>query len=67
MQGFDAMHDNRLITIFSAPNYCGSTGNLGAVMKFDSYKGEELNEQNKDHLLVKIVPFGPKHYPPRHL
>ncbi len=63
MQGFDVMHDNRVITIFSAPNYCGQTGNLGAVLKLDSYRGAELNETNKDHVLMRILPFGSIHYP----
>jgi serine/threonine-protein phosphatase 5 len=65
MQGFDVMHDGRCVTVFSAPNYCGSTGNLGAVMKFDSYRGSEVNDENKDHLLIKIIPFASKHYPQR--
>ena len=25
------MHDGKCITVFSAPNYCDTTGNLGAV------------------------------------
>ena len=34
MNGFEYMHNKKLITIFSAPNYCGSVGNLGAILKF---------------------------------
>ena len=25
------LHDGKCITVFSAPNYCDTTGNLGAV------------------------------------
>jgi len=30
--GFEMLHDNRLITVFSASNYCGVTGNRGGVL-----------------------------------
>lgn len=34
MGGVEEEHDGRLITVFSAPNYCDSTGNLGGVVHF---------------------------------
>lgn len=33
--GYQFFNNNKLITLFSAPNYCGSCGNDGAVMKID--------------------------------
>ncbi len=33
--GYKFSHNNKLITIFSAPNYCGNCGNNGAVMKIN--------------------------------
>ena len=33
-RGFQSHHDGRLITVFSASNYCGRTGNYGAVCIF---------------------------------
>ena len=28
-------HKNKVITVFSAPNYCGYVGNVGAVVEGD--------------------------------
>lgn len=33
--GYKFFNNKKLITIFSAPNYCGEVGNNGAVMKID--------------------------------
>ena len=33
--GFDKMHDDTLITVFSASNYCGTVGNDGAFVIFE--------------------------------
>lgn len=35
VNGFSFFNNNKLVTIFSAPNYCGSCGNDGAVMKIN--------------------------------
>ena len=32
MEGWEAEHDSRCYTVFSAPNYCDSTGNKGAYI-----------------------------------
>jgi serine/threonine-protein phosphatase 5 len=32
--GVEVEHNGRLITVFSAPNYCDATGNLGGVVNF---------------------------------
>ncbi|EEB07750.1 serine/threonine protein phosphatase [Schizosaccharomyces japonicus yFS275] len=34
--GYEVEHDGRLITVFSAPNYCDTTGNMGAVIHIQS-------------------------------
>lgn len=34
-EGYEFFNDRKLITIFSAPNYCGDFENLGAVLKVD--------------------------------
>lgn len=33
-EGYDVVHDGKLITIFSAPNYCDQMGNKGAFIRF---------------------------------
>lgn len=35
-EGYKFFGNNKLVTVFSAPNYCGEVGNNGSVMKVDS-------------------------------
>ena len=41
MNGFASHHEGLVYTVFSAPNYCGSVGNLGAVMRLRRAEGDE--------------------------
>jgi serine/threonine-protein phosphatase 5 len=34
-QGLSTHHGGKVVTVFSAPNYCDSGGNLGAVLVFE--------------------------------
>lgn len=34
-EGYEIAHDGRLITVFSAPNYCDQMGNKGAFVRFN--------------------------------
>lgn len=43
-KGYSYEHDNRLITVFSAPNYCDSVGNLGAYINFDSSMDPDIQQ-----------------------
>ena len=38
--GYQASHDNNLVTIFSAPNYCYRCGNQAAIIEVD----ENMNQ-----------------------
>jgi len=35
MEGYEVEADGRLVTVFSAPNYCDSMGNKGAFIRFE--------------------------------
>lgn len=35
-EGYETMHDGKLITVFSAPNYCDQMGNKGAFIRFSA-------------------------------
>eukprot|EP00878_Enallax_costatus_P012852 GHUV01013420.1.p1 GENE.GHUV01013420.1~~GHUV01013420.1.p1 ORF type:complete len:248 (+),score=49.07 GHUV01013420.1:1795-2538(+) len=34
-EGYEVIHDGRLVTVFSAPNYCDQMGNKGAFVRFN--------------------------------
>jgi serine/threonine-protein phosphatase 5 len=34
MDGYSVTHNGKCITVFSAPNYCDTMGNLGAYIHF---------------------------------
>ncbi|PNS13835.1 hypothetical protein CAC42_1326 [Sphaceloma murrayae] len=36
MEGWESEHDSKCYTVFSAPNYCDSTGNKGAYINIES-------------------------------
>ena len=35
MNGYNWSHDNAIVTIFSAPNYCYRCGNEAAIIEID--------------------------------
>lgn len=35
MEGYEPKHNNNLVTVFSAPNYCYKCGNQAAIVQFD--------------------------------
>jgi len=42
MEGYSWMHDNALVTIFSAPNYCYRCGNQAAILEVDEGLGKRF-------------------------
>jgi len=51
-EGYEIEHDGKLITVFSAPNYCDQMGNKGAFIRFGS------------DLVPKFTKFEAVHHPP---
>jgi serine/threonine-protein phosphatase 5 len=47
MKGYSIAHKGKCITVFSAPNYCGTVGNSAAVVRFDQ----------SDNMLPRIIEF----------
>ncbi|KAG6498213.1 hypothetical protein ZIOFF_046125 [Zingiber officinale] len=39
MEGYNWGHDQKVVTIFSAPNYCYRCGNMAAILEVDDCKG----------------------------
>eukprot|EP00922_Rhytidocystis_sp_ex-Travisia-forbesii_P032363 GHVS01048091.1.p1 GENE.GHVS01048091.1~~GHVS01048091.1.p1 ORF type:complete len:1000 (-),score=105.05 GHVS01048091.1:214-3213(-) len=44
LRGFEPVHDGRCVTLFSASNYCGTTGNYGGVIIFEPDMSFEIQE-----------------------
>lgn len=42
MNGYEIQHNGLLVTLFSAPNYCGEYGNYGAYIKFTAPRMEPV-------------------------
>ncbi|EFC37463.1 predicted protein [Naegleria gruberi] len=59
MAGYEVEANNRLITIFSAPNYCDSVGNKGAFIRFN---GSDMKPNFTQFTHAPHPPLGPMHY-----
>mmetsp|Transcript_13859 Transcript_13859/g.18953 ORF Transcript_13859/g.18953 Transcript_13859/m.18953 type:complete len:216 (-) Transcript_13859:202-849(-) len=46
MEGFQRVHRGKIITLFSAPNYCGQYGNKAAIIRFEAHMKPPFLEPN---------------------
>jgi serine/threonine-protein phosphatase 5 len=62
-EGYEVQHDGKVITIFSAPNYCDFTGNKAAFIRL---KGNELKAKFTQFdavVLFVLIQAPSKHWP----
>ena len=57
-EGYKYMFDEKLVTVWSAPNYCYRCGNIAAVLSFSDSK-------TRDAKLFQAVPDEHRVIPPR--
>ncbi|ODN06552.1 Serine/threonine-protein phosphatase 2A catalytic subunit alpha isoform [Orchesella cincta] len=54
MDGFKWHHNQRVVTIFSAPKYCGILENIGAMMQIDDQKGRSITSTEVDQWIEQL-------------
>jgi len=57
-EGFKYMFDDKLVTVWSAPNYCYRCGNIASILEF-------TNIDTKEPKLFQAVPDSERVIPPR--
>lgn len=78
MEGFCWTHENKCLTVFSAPNYCGIANNAGAIMKIgrcnkkhkstkrsDDEEGDGEEEEEMQFVQYNPAPSGEVVAPPQ--
>lgn len=56
-EGFEFQHDERCITVFSAPKYADNCDNCGAVIRLTQPTAEELENGQAAEMKTEVLPF----------
>jgi serine/threonine-protein phosphatase 6 catalytic subunit len=59
-EGIKYLFDNKLVTVWSAPNYCYRCGNVASILNF-------LSSKEKDVKIFKAVPDADRVMPPQRI
>ena len=62
MEGYNWSHENAVVTLFSAPNYCYRCGNQAAIMEVRRREDARLHlirMQVDEHMHTKFIQFDP--------
>ncbi len=64
MNGFEWTHDNNVLTVFSAPNYCYRCGNFGGMVEVDEYMQYQIQtfEQAPKRGEISVTKFTPDYF-----
>ena len=64
MNGFEWTHDNNVLTVFSAPNYCYRCGNFGGMVEVDEYMQYQIQtfEQAPKRGEIPVTKFTPDYF-----
>lgn len=57
-RGWEALHDGKCITLFSASNYCGDAGNFGAVLVFEDGVDHYVAHEHYAPPLAQLAKLG---------
>jgi len=65
MEGYKCMFDSKLVTVWSAPNYCYRCGNVAAIMKLDEqlkYEFKVFNAAPQDERQIPAKKPAPEYF-----
>jgi len=55
MEGYNWFHNERLVTVFSAPNYCYRCGNMAAIMEVDEHLASNFIQLAMPALFIRCT------------
>ena len=62
-EGYNPTHDDQVVTVFSAPNYCYRCGNMAAIIQVDEYLGmnyiqfESAKRRGEENITKRTIDY----------